>query len=426
MGGAAETQKRAMIPAPAPLVSIKAFARGHAIHYDPASLEALGEHANAMALTSLSRQPDLAVLMAEIGTGGMGKMRLQLMNAIARRDYRVDLLLASQEGRHRLALDERIRVIALPTTHAVFGILPLARYLWRNRPRALLTQRIRVNVLAHRARRLARVATRIYATGNTHQSTALDAFPEPKRTRRRQRVERYFARNDGMIAISQGVAEDYAALMGWPLEAIAVAPNPVVTPAMAEQAGAPVEHPWFAQGEPPVVLAMGRLEKQKDFATLLAAFARFREAHEARLVILGDGPLRTQIEAQAGDLGIDRHVDLPGFVANPYAWLARSRMFVLSSRWEGLGNVLIEAMAVGTPVVATDCPSGPAEILEQGALGPLVACRDPQGLADGMAQIWTDPPAAEALRHSAYRRFSAEGSAEAYLGAMGLLDRASV
>lgn len=367
-----------------------------------------------------ARSPDLAVLMSEIGGGGMGKMRIRLMNAIVDAGYRVDLLLGKRRGDHRLPLDERIRVVDLGTTHAVFGVPRLAAYLFRRRPKILLTQRIRVTVLAHRARALARAPTRIYATGNTHESTSVLAYPEAEQRRRLARIRRYFSRNDGMVAVSRGVAEDHARLMDWPADAVQVAPNPVVTPDIVRLAREPVEHPWFQPGERPVVLAIGRLQEQKDYPTLVKAFARFRRRHEARLVILGEGHLRAELDAAAREAGITYDFDMPGFVDNVYAWLARSRLFVLSSAWEGSPNVLVEAMAVGTPVVAMDCPSGPAEILEDGGLGPLVPVGDAEALAAAMERVWENPPDPELLRRSARERYSVERSAAAYIAALGL------
>jgi glycosyltransferase involved in cell wall biosynthesis len=175
-----------------------------------------------------------------------------------------------------------------------------------------------------------------------------------------------------------------AQLTAIPRKQIQAIYNPVVRPALKDLVKAPVKHPWFRPGEPPVILAVGRLTVQKDFPTLIRAFAQVRRAHVARLVILGDGEERAAIEALTQELGVARDVSLPGFARNPYAYMARAGLFVLSSRWEGLPGVLIEALYCGVPVISTDCPSGPREILKNGQYGLLVPVGNVDKLASAM------------------------------------------
>ncbi|HKJ87591.1 MAG TPA: glycosyltransferase [Gammaproteobacteria bacterium] len=365
----------------------------------------------------------LAVLVSELGMGGMGKMRIQLMNALVAAGVSVDLLYGNEKSAYSLAdLDARVRVLRLHTTHPVTGIPQLARYLRRVGPDALLAQRIRVNVLALRARRAAGTATRVYSTVNTHMSRALEEFPPGKRRQRLAAIRRFYPRNDRIIAVSRGAAEDFASLLGWKRGSIPVAPNPVFTPGLEDRAREGPDHPWFAPGAPPVVLGIGRLAYQKDFATLIRAFADFRRTHQARLVILGQGPLRRDLLALGQELGIGKDLDLPGFAANPYAYLAGSALYVLSSAWEGSPNALVEAMAMGTPVVATDCPSGPREILEDGRLAPLVRVGDAGALAAAMSRVYSDPPEPAPGKERARGHFSAARSAEAFMEIMGLSD----
>jgi len=187
--------------------------------------------------------------------------------------------------------------------------------------------------------------------------------------------------------------------------------NPVITPDLHALGASPLSHPWFAPGQPPVVVGIGRLERQKDFPTLIRAVARVRRSRPVRLLILGEGGKRPALEALVHELGLEEDVALPGFVENPYAYLARAQVFALSSIFEGLPTVLIEALALGTPVVATDCRTGPREILDDGRLGRLVAMAQPEALAAAIAETLDRPPApvpAEDL--AAYRQADAADS----------------
>ena len=365
------------------------------------------------------QHPDLAVFVASLFHGGVGKMRVHLINEIARCGYRVDLLIADRGSPYMDLVSPAVRLVQLRTSNAVTGIPGLGTYLLRRRPRVLLSQRVRVNVLALRTRTLTRAATRMFVTVNTNMTRELEALKPGKRERHLALLRRYYPRNDGIIAVSHGVADDFALLIGWPRGRIAVAPNPVVTPALAQQAAAPVDHPWLMPGAPPLVIGMGRLEPQKDFPTLLRAFARLRATHSCRLMILGEGKLRPELEALATELGIRDEVAFPGFMANPYAYLARAALFVLSSRWEGSPNSLTEALALGTPLVSTDCPNGPREILENGKHGALVPVGDAQALADAMKHTLDQPPHRDALKAAA-QRYTVERSATAYIDALGL------
>jgi glycosyltransferase involved in cell wall biosynthesis len=181
---------------------------------------------------------------------------------------------------------------------------------------------------------------------------------------------------------------------------------------MLTKAREPVEHPWLGGGVP-LVLAVGRLHPQKDFPTLLRAFRIVRDARPARLVILGEGGERPTLEAEVARLNLGDDVALPGFVANPWAWLAKADLFALSSVWEGLPTVVIESLAVGTPVVATDCPHGPLEILDGGRFGKLVPVGDAAALGGAILAALAEPRrSAELAERGA--EYSVPRSADAY------------
>jgi glycosyltransferase involved in cell wall biosynthesis len=198
-------------------------------------------------------------------------------------------------------------------------------------------------------------------------------------------IRRFYPWADGVVSVAQGTADDLVRTAGLRPAHIEVVHNPIVTPELRAMADEPLDHPWFEPGQPPVLLAVGRFTPQKDFGTLIRASSRALEAGGARLLILGDGPERTHLEALVSTLGLEGSVGLPGWVGNPYPYMVRAAAFVLSSRWEGLPSVLIEALFCGAPVVATDCLSGPSEILEDGRYGLLVPVGDEDALAKGIA-----------------------------------------
>ena len=326
----------------------------------------------------------IAVFLPSLDGGGAQRVVLTLVNGMAERGLAVDLVLARAEGPFLNQLRAEVRLIDLQAGHVARSLPGLTRYLRRERPRALLSSLNYVNIIALVAGALARVNTRVVVS---EHNTLTQARPKGFRNRLVVRLmPLMYPQADLVVAVSKGVAEDLAQAIRLERGRIRVIYNPVVRPEMLEKAAEPVDHPWFRRGQPPVVLAIGRLTEQKDFGTLIRAVALLRETRNVRLMILGEGERRGELEAQVAELGLCAHVALPGFVANPYAYLYQSGVFVLSSLWEGLPTVLIEALACGTRVVATDCPSGPAEILEDGKWGRLIPVNDSAALAKAIGE----------------------------------------
>jgi len=189
------------------------------------------------------------------------------------------------------------------------------------------------------------------------------------------------------VAVSDGVAEDMCRVSGLARKRVKTIYNPIDFKSLAAMAKEPLDDPWFAPGEPPVILAIGRMETQKNFTNLLRAFAELRRKLPARLLILGEGSERERLTALVAELGLGGDILMPGFVANPAAYMAKSAVFAMSSSWEGMPVALIEALTLGVPVVSTDCPSGPAEILADGAYGDLVPMNDSAALAEAIERV---------------------------------------
>ena len=267
----------------------------------------------------------------------------------------------------------------------------VAMYLDRERPDAVLAMLIPSVAAATMAVRLARHRARV--VGTLHSAV--------RSGRWLRRARRAYPHVDAAVGISRGVASELTATIGVSIDRVRTIYNPVVSETLVRSFDQPADHPWLDNPGPRVILAAGRLSKHKNFSTLLIAFSRVLNHCPARLIVLGKGRLRPLLESQAKELQIAEHVDFPGFVRNPHAFMAKASLFVLSSRYEGLPSVLIEAMACGCPVVSTDCRYGPDEILEDGRWGELVPVDDATALSEAMLRTLDNPRPRDALRKRA-------------------------
>ena len=340
----------------------------------------------------------VAIFTANMDGGGAERAMLKLAGGIADHGYDVDLVLSRAEGHYLREVPDSVRIVDLRARRVLSSIPGLVRYLRRERPNAMLTSMNYVNVVGIWARTLARVDTRLIV--NEQNALSLEAAHSPRRRHRLmpRLIKRFYPWADGVTSVARGTADDLVHAAGVSPDLIEVVHNPIVTTELRELVAAPLDHPWFAPGEVPVVLGVGRLAPQKDFGTLIRAFARVIARRPCRLMILGDGPERASLEALVSERGLTGSVDLPGWISNPYPYMARAGVFVLSSRWEGLPSVLIEALFCQVPVVATDCLSGPREILEGGRYGVLVPVGHEEALAAGIEAALAGklpPPPAE-------------------------------
>jgi glycosyltransferase involved in cell wall biosynthesis len=360
----------------------------------------------------------IAFFVQDLRGGGAERNIVRIVNGIAARGVPTDLVLVSREGPYLSELDPRVNVIELPEKRTLTSIWGLRRYLRSANPAALVANLTHINVAACFARVLAGyrgkviVVERNQYTRNRELKRGLvrltyDAVPWAYRSA------------DVIGTVSTGVKDDLAAATGLPKDRMQVLYNPVVTPELAALAAQEPDHPWMHDGGDPVILAVGRLTRQKNYPLLLEAFAQVRKARPARLLILGEGELRADLEAQVARLGLGESVSLPGFRANPFAFMSRAALFVMSSDWEGLPTVLIEAMACGAPVVATRCDSGPGEILEEGRYGRLTPMGDAPALAQAMIAT-LDDPGDKAQRIARAHHFNLDAAVDRYLAFAGL------
>jgi glycosyltransferase involved in cell wall biosynthesis len=355
------------------------------------------------------------------GTGGVESGILNLIPAFLEAGVAVDLLGIFKKGLPEALREDRpgLRVIDLGTRHTHLAVPALYRYFRGEPPEVLLAAKDRAIRMAVLARALAGAKTRLAGQLNTDLSASLAGKPLWRRWLRTFPMRLFYPFVEQVVAVSDGVARDTRDLTGLALERIPVIRNPVVGPELYRKSRLPAEHPWFSEPAVPVILGAGRLTVQKDFATLVRAFGLLRRQRRCRLVILGEGPERAGLERLVAELGLAGDVALPGHTDNPYAAMARSRLFVLSSRWEGSGNVLTEAMALGVPVVSTDCPSGPAEMLQEGRLGSLVPVGDAEALSAAIAAALDRPPDSAGLKEGV-ADYAIGTSARRYLDVLGL------
>ena len=325
---------------------------------------------------STAKAGKIAVFLPSLRGGGAERVMLTLANAMAGRGIPVDLILCQAEGKYLQEIAPGVAVVDLAAPRVAAGLPGLVRYLRAERPVAVISAMNHANVVALLAAKIARVSSKVIVTEhNTLSKSTAVAGAKGALLKALMRVT--YARCHRVVTVSDGVAADLTRELGLQQDRVRTIYNPVVSDELLRRSHeTPPEEQ--ATGRP-LVVAVGRLTAQKDYPTLLRAFARMKPP--AALAILGTGPLGPDMEALARDVGIADRVRFLGFQDNPYGWMRAAGLFVRSSAWQGLPTGRIEAMACGTAVVSTDCPSGPDEILEHGKWGDLVPVGDDEALA---------------------------------------------
>lgn len=360
----------------------------------------------------------VSIFLPSLAGGGAERAITIVANGLAARGLDVTLVLGRASGPYLEMVQPHVRIADLGTLSMASALPRLMSYLRAARPEALLAAMSHANVVAALAHRLTRSPARLVLSERAHMGSVFGEYRDWRMRMTHALMRLTYPWADQVIAVSNGVAQDLPSHVPMARERIVTVYNPIIDDTLRRQAEATPAHPWLAESELPVVLAAGRLIAQKDFAVLIRAFAQVRRQRPARLLILGEGELRESLLALAAQMGIADDVAMPGFEANPFAAMRAARLFVLSSRFEGLPGVLIQAMACGTPVVSTDCPSGPREILEDGRWGALVPVGDARALALAMGAALDDTSPPDVRARAA--AFSVEQAVSGYARALKL------
>jgi glycosyltransferase involved in cell wall biosynthesis len=394
------------------------------------------------------RADKIAVLLPSLEGGGAERSMLNLVKAFLAHGRTVDLVLCKAKGAYLGEIPEGATMIELRPTGglkarwdaAIFNrrdfsallhpvllakkispevarIRSLRQYMDETRPDVVLSALPYANLLAIWAKQVSNSRVPVVVSERIALATYCAAPSNYRKWRWRylpELVRRTYPGADAVVSVSNQVANDLQENVGLIHPCITTIYNPVVDDTLRANAQQALEHPWFAPGAAPVILGVGRLTEQKDFPTLMRAFAQLRATRQARLVILGEGRLREELQELANELGIGEDVDMPGFVTNPLQYMARASALVLSSEYEGLPGVLIQALGCGCPVVSTNCPGGSAEILADGKYGALVDVGDADAMAHAIIKELDKPTARDILLQRA-EDFSVERAVSNYL-----------
>jgi len=381
--------------------------------------------------------------------GGIERVQINLSKAFIDRGYKVDLIVCDNTSLNLTDLSDKLNIINLKPSNkfisSFYSFLADPGYLWLKtikllfsnlRPRALqylpafasylkankpdivFSASTDNNLVALLAKRIVNIP--IHNVVSEHIVWTLENL-ENKKTHAKKKwifphskLSKFYSEARGIVAVSDGVAKNISSEINLDKKKISVIYNPIVSTDLTCLSNKAVNHPWLIEKKYPVVLGVGRLVSQKNFSLLIKAFAKVKKYRKSKLIILGDGRERYNLQLLIKEYDLLDHIDLFGFVDNPYAFMSKVDVFVLSSIYEGLGNVLIEALACGCPVVSTDCPSGPAEILEYGKYGPLVPMNDEKALAEAIISVLDNPPPSTWLKERSMD-FSVDNVAESYL-----------
>lgn len=322
---------------------------------------------------------DIALFIPSLNGGGAERVMLILANTLVEKGYAVDLVLVKAKGAFLKDVSKNVRIVDLDSSRTLFSIIPLVNYLKKEKPKVVMSAMHYVNIILLIAKKISRVKFKLVISEHSTLSYSLSNSSFTNQVLKKL-MHNMYPYADAIIAVSKGVADDLVKVLKLKDKKVNVIYNPVVTKELLVKRNESINHPWI-KNNIPFILGVGRLTKAKNFHLLINAFAKIEKDINAHLVILGTGELESELKELVYHLGLEEKIHLLGFVENPYSWMKKAELFVLSSSWEGFGNVLVEAMACGTSVISTNCPSGPEEILENGKLGVLVPVNNIEEMA---------------------------------------------
>lgn len=361
----------------------------------------------------------LAIYLPSYESGGVERMLVNLARGLVCRNIDIDFVVGPKNPRYVDLLPSNINLIELESNSDESILEKSVSYIKKHRPDILLTSKPENEELALKAKILAQQPLKLVFRTATNVSALMKNRNAIKRWLYQKSLKKRYKLADIIITVSKGVANDIFNITGIPRERIRVAHNPVVTPELKELAKQSITHPWFSPSAPSIIIGIGRLGRAKNFSLLIKAFAIVEKQIQCHLIILGEGRANNRLNNLIKNLNLTQKAQLLGYVNNPYAYLSRSSLFVLSSNWEGSPNVLIEALTLGIPVVSTDCESGPREILQHGKIGKLVPINNIESMANAMITTLKSPTETNRLIQ-ATRNYTMENSAIEYSKILGI------
>ncbi|MGD6831744.1 glycosyltransferase [Sutcliffiella halmapala] len=334
----------------------------------------------------------IAFFIPVLTMGGAEKVIISLANGFAAKGYKVDLVLVNKKGSLISTVSSKVHIVDLAAPKTFLSIWKLREYLIHSKPHVFLSALDNANIVASLAVRLSREEICHIISFHTNLKLSLvkprsfihGFYPLIMR--------RLFPRAKGFVAVSQCVAKETGEFLKLPSDIIEVIYNPVIDETLKRKAMEPITHPWLENKEYNTIVAVGRFFEAKDYPTLLYAFTKVQSVlPKTRLIILGDGKstIKEEMISIIQQEKLEKVVDIRGYEQNPYPYIKKATLFVLTSKWEGFGNVLVEALHLGVPAISTNCKCGPEEILKGGELGRLVAVGDINALASAIIDQFT-------------------------------------